>query len=89
MSSQLPEGDDGNNYGSRGGGSSHSHHNNRQQGDGSDNSSGIYDENFFPSPTHPHHNKGGWHHKQRQGDKLVDQEFFNDFPDDFDDEDLN
>ncbi|CAJ0651923.1 15836_t:CDS:2 [Entrophospora sp. SA101] len=72
-----------------GGGSSHSHHNNRQQGDGSDNSSGIYDENFFPSPTHPHHNKGGWHHKQRQGDKLVDQEFFNDFPDDFDDEDLN
>ncbi|CAH1762651.1 2236_t:CDS:2, partial [Entrophospora sp. SA101] len=74
-----------------GGGSSHPHHN-RQQGDGSGivDSSGIYDENFFPSPTHPHHHhKGGHHRQQQQIDKLVDQEFFNDFPDDFDDEDLS
>jgi len=49
---------------------------------------GGYDESFFPSPTHPHH-KGGAHHRQnQQGDKTVDQDFFNDFPDDFDDEDL-
>jgi len=78
--------------GDRGGGGSSNLHN-RQQGDGSSgvvDNSGIYDENFFPSPTHPHHhhNKGG-HHRQQQNDKLVDQEFFNDFPDDFDDEDLS
>ena len=38
---------------------------------------GGYDESFFPSPTHPHH-KGGAHHRQnQQGDKTVDQDFFN------------
>ncbi|CAB4375798.1 hypothetical protein RhiirA5_352523 [Rhizophagus irregularis] len=48
---------------------------------------GGYEESFFPSP-HPHH-KGGAHHRQnQQGDKTVDQDFFNDFPDDFDDDDL-
>ncbi|CAG8478530.1 12915_t:CDS:2 [Acaulospora morrowiae] len=48
--------------------------------------SGGYEEGFFSGP---HHHKGGHHHRQnQQGDKTVDQDFFNDFPDDFDDDDL-
>ncbi|CAG8613686.1 13572_t:CDS:2 [Dentiscutata erythropus] len=50
---------------------------------------GGYDEGFFSGPVHQQHHKGGHHHRQnQQSDKTVDQDFFNDFPDDFDDEDL-
>ncbi|CAG8439578.1 7899_t:CDS:2 [Acaulospora colombiana] len=39
-------------------------------------SGGGYEEGFFSSP-HQHH-KGGHHHRQsQQGDKTVDQDFFN------------
>ncbi|RHZ80863.1 hypothetical protein Glove_131g76 [Diversispora epigaea] len=70
-------------------------------GGGSGGSSG-YDEGFFSSnpqqqqqqqqqqpQQQQHHHKSSHHHRQnQQGDKTVDQDFFNDFPDDFDDEDL-
>ncbi|CAG8471193.1 29996_t:CDS:2 [Racocetra persica] len=51
---------------------------------------GGYDEGFFSGPVHQQHHKGGSHHhrQNQQSDKTVDQDFFNDFPDDFDDEDL-